>query len=213
MAAFHEAMTGRICIPCLGGGWHQLAAEPVGLARSWLVVKRGIDVAVAAVALAVFSPVFALVALGLKLASSAPLFAIEERVGRHGRPIRLTTFNTAAAAGPLARSKAAAVVVRARLDKLPLLVDVLRGDVSLVGPRPEPADVVARSEREVPYYRLRLGVRPGLVSWGLLKTASDVRSTADTTRRLEYDLYYVKHGSPAFDLAILVRAFRLLAGL
>jgi lipopolysaccharide/colanic/teichoic acid biosynthesis glycosyltransferase len=100
------------------------------------------------------------------------------------------------------------------IDELPQLVNVLRGEMSLVGPRPERPELVAELERQIPFYQLRHAVRPGMAGWALVN-AGYANSLADSLVKVEYDLYYIKRRSLALDLLILMRTVRrmvLLAG-
>jgi lipopolysaccharide/colanic/teichoic acid biosynthesis glycosyltransferase len=102
---------------------------------------------------------------------------------------------------------------RTRLDELPNLINVLRGDMSLVGPRPERPPFVAMLENHIPFYRTRLMVRPGITGWAQVNRPFGDETIADAAGKLEYDLYYVKHRTLAFDLWILLKtAGALLRG-
>jgi len=181
--------------------------------RGQLLVKRVMSVAIAIVALVLTAPLVAVVALGIKLESRGPVFFIQERVGLHGRLFRLVKFRTmrvldARETDTVLRDNRSRVTVlgavlrRYRLDEIPQFINILRGDMSLVGPRPEMAENVATFSTVIPYYNLRHEVRPGLTGWAQVRAGYSM-SVEEVTRKLCYDLYYIKHMSALFDLRIL----------
>ncbi len=183
------------------------------VSRAQLALKRAMSVVIASVALLVTAPLIALIALAIKLESRGPVFFIQERIGLGGRPFRLIKFRTMRQAergadGIWQRDNASrvtrfgAVLRRYRLDELPQCVNILRGDMSLVGPRPEMASNVATFSAVIPFYNLRHEVRPGLTGWAQVRAGYSM-STEEVTRKLCYDLYYIKHLSLRFDLWIL----------
>jgi len=181
--------------------------------RGRLAVKRVLSVVIALAALALSAPFMAVVAVLIKLESPGPVFFVQERVGLHGRIFRLVKFRTmrerpAGEADTVLRDNASrvtrlgAVLRRYRLDEIPQFINILRGDMSLVGPRPEMAENVATFSALIPFYALRHEVRPGLTGWAQVKAGYSM-SIEEVTRKLCYDLYYIKHMSLAFDLRIL----------
>lgn len=187
-------------------------ADGFRVTRARLLVKRVLSVVIAAAALVVAAPFMALIALGITLESPGPVFFVQERVGLGGRTFRLIKFRTmrvAEDADTVIRDNASrvtrlgAVLRRYRIDEIPQFVNILRGDMSLVGPRPEMATNVATFSARIPYYALRHEVRPGLTGWAQVRAGYSM-SLEEVTRKLCYDLYYVKHLSIRFDLRILV---------
>ena len=183
------------------------------VSRAQLALKRAMSVVIASVALLVTAPLIALIALAIKLESRGPVFFIQERIGLGGRPFRLIKFRTMRQAergadGIWQRDNASrvtrfgAVLRRYRLDELPQCVNILKGDMSLVGPRPEMVSNVATFSAVIPFYNLRHEVRPGLTGWAQVRAGYSM-STEEVTRKLCYDLYYIKHLSLRFDLWIL----------
>src|SRR6185295_3580506 len=143
-------------------------------------------------------------AASIWLEDRRPVFFRQARVGRAGAIFHIVKFRTMvrgaedrdgprwASAGDPRVTRAGRILRRARLDELPNLVNVLRGEMSLVGPRPERPELVAMLEQQVPFYRTRLMVRPGLTGWAQVnKPYSD--TVAGASEKLEYDLYYLKH--------------------
>jgi exopolysaccharide biosynthesis polyprenyl glycosylphosphotransferase len=186
------------------------------------VAKRLLDVVVA-VLLGIVGVALGLVsAVAIVLESGGPVFYSQTRQGRGGRVFRLTKFRTmrpnAEADGPRWSpqddpriTKVGRVLRRTHLDELPNLWAVLLGHMSMVGPRPERPEFVATLEHQVPLYRARLTVAPGLTGWAQVNTEYG-DSVEDSITKLEYDLYYVRHRSLWFDISILIRTVGRMLG-
>ena len=183
------------------------------VSRTQLALKRAMSIVIAGVGLLAAAPLMAALAALIKLESRGPVFFVQERVGLHGRPFRLVKFRTMHELAPSEdevwqRDNASrvtgvgAVLRRYRLDEIPQFFNILRGDMSLVGPRPEMATNVATLAAAIPLYSLRHEVRPGLTGWAQIR-AGYAMTTEEVTRKLCYDLYYIKHVSLGFDLRIL----------
>lgn len=177
-------------------------------------MKRLGDIAVSAFALVALAPVFATIAIAVKADSNGPVFYSQERVGLHKRRFRIHKFRTmrpdAEAAGPqLSResdpriTRTGAVLRKYRLDELPQFWDVLRGRMSLVGPRPERAFYLEQMERRAPYVSLIHRVRPGITSWGMVRYGY-AGSIDEMLERLPYDLLYIENVSLSVDLRIML---------
>ncbi len=182
---------------------------------SWLG-KRALDLMGSFVGLALAALIAPVVVLAIWLDSGRPIFYRQQRLGRAGVPIILVKFRTmrrdaeqpgearwADPADPRV-TRVGRVLRKLRLDELPQFWNVFRGDMSLVGPRPEREEFVAELEQEIPFYRARLMVPPGLTGWAQVNLPY-ADSVAAARSKLEYDLYYVKHRSALFDLRILLR--------
>ncbi len=177
------------------------------------IVKRVFDVVVAGLGLILVSPLLALIALAIKLTSSGPVLIHQERVGMHGRPFTTHKFRSMrvdaeAKTGPVwasasdpRRTSVGRVLRRLSLDELPQLWNVIKWEMSLVGPRPERPTFVAEFSRRLPRYADRHLVRPGLAGWA---QANDLRGQTPVEERLIYDLYYIENWSLAFDIKILL---------
>ncbi|MBI2216248.1 MAG: sugar transferase [Candidatus Rokubacteria bacterium] len=184
------------------------------VSRPRQALQRALSLAVAVTGLVLAAPLGALIAIAITLESRGPVFFVQERVGLGGRSFRLVKFRTmrvgdetcdgvwrrdnASRVTPLGR-----VLRKYRIDELPQFLNILRGDMNLVGPRPEMASNVATFTASIPFYGLRHEVRPGLTGWAQVKAGYSM-TTEEVTRKLCYDLYYVKHASLAFDLRLLV---------
>lgn len=219
--SFFEHVSGRVPVSTLRASWFMsllhLRRRPY---LQW--AKRAFDVVVATVGLLVTAPLMVLVAL-LLWPSGSVLYR-QTRLGQHGRCFTIFKFRTmrvdAEAPGEAVWSSEADPRVtrlgralrRAHVDELPQLLSVLRGDMSMVGPRPERPEFVELLEREVPFWNRRLLVKPGVTGWAQLKGgyASD---TEDMAQKLSYDLWYLRNSNVLVDLAICVAtALQLLVG-
>ena len=181
------------------------------------MIRRLIDIAVAATALAVCSPFLALAIVAIHLESRGGAFYRQRRVGRHGREfdvLKLRTMVDGAeqigagllvAVGDDRITRVGAFLRRTSLDELPNLVNVVRGEMSLIGPRPTvPSQVAHYDERQLG----RLAVKPGITGWAQVNG----RASLPWSRRIELDLWYIEHRSLALDLRILARTVRVLFG-
>lgn len=152
----------------------------------------------------------------MRLSGPGPIFYTQRRLGLRGRPFTVWKFRTmvtnAEQNGQAQWAKpddprvtrVGRFLRRCHLDELPQLWNVLRGEMSLVGPRPERPEFVALLEQQIPLYRVRLLARPGLTGWAQVKQPH-ASTVADTVRKLEYDLYYLAHRSLYLDLLILLK--------
>ncbi len=177
------------------------------------VLKRAFDLVFGGLALVAVAPLMLAIAVGLKLSSRGPVFYVQERMGLDGRRFRMLKFRTMrpdaeASIGPVwarrndpRRTHLGAFLRRYSLDELPQLWNVLSGDMSLVGPRPERPSFVEEFRRRVPGYMLRHKVKAGLTGWAQI---NGWRGDTSIERRIEHDLYYIERWSLAFDFRILV---------
>ena len=195
----------------------------VSASRVYDAVKRGIDV-MGALAIGTLSLVaYPFVALAIKLDDGGPVFITQHRVGRYEAPIRVVKFrsmsgNDEGEYGKHGRTKL--VVTRAghwlrilRIDEFPQLWSVLRGDLSLVGPRPELPALAAEYSARIPHYNARYLVSPGLTGWAQLKHDRDPHhgtDIAETKRKLSFDLYYLRHRSLLLDIFIILQTIRVM---
>jgi len=177
------------------------------------IVKRGFDVALSGLFLLLLSPLLGLLALLVKITSRGPVLYAQERVGLDGKPFRMLKFRTmrtdAEAEGPRFAldqdprvTPVGALLRRASLDELPQLWNVLLGDMSLVGPRPERPVFIDQFRRRIPRYQLRHMVKSGMTGWAQIH---GLRGNTSIQKRVEYDLYYIEHWSLLLDLKILAR--------
>jgi sugar transferase (PEP-CTERM system associated) len=217
--AFYERVLAKIFVPGLEPS--DVVFSPGFHARaSTLALKRAIDVALAAALLLPSLPVMAIAAIAVKLDSPGPALYSQIRAGALGRAFRiykLRSMRTDAEAGG-ARwaaendprvTRVGAVIRSMRIDELPQLWNVLVGDMSLVGPRPERPVFVEQLEREIPFFRQRLGVKPGVTGHAQVRSRYGA-SAEDALEKLEYDLFYIKRLSIWFDLSILLDTVKVV---
>jgi exopolysaccharide biosynthesis polyprenyl glycosylphosphotransferase len=211
---YNERVLRRVSLEDIDESWF-LFHRPLRARRVHAAVKRIVDWTVALLGSLVVCLALPLVAALIRLDDGGPVFFRQERVGRGGRPFRIWKFRTmhvgAEPDGPVWATREDSRVTRigrvlrvTRLDELPQFFNVLAGDMSLVGPRPERPRFVALLERTVPFYHRRHLMRPGITGWATVRFGYG-DSVADKFRSHEYDLYYLKHRSPLLDLEILVR--------
>ncbi len=225
MASVFEELFERVPLDLVDADWVMTTfVESVRMQRASHVAKRLVDLVGALVGAVGLALVFPLFAAAIWLDSGRPILFRQLRVGQGGRPFRLLKFRTmvtGAEAEGEARwatendprvTRVGRLLRRTRLDELPQVINVLRGDMSLVGPRPERPEFVARLEREIPFYRMRHMVRPGLTGWAQV-THPYGDSVADARAKLEHDLYYIKHRSLLFDARIVGRTLATVARL
>jgi len=195
------------------GGLPIVNLQSTGVLGINAIVKRAFDLALSAVLLVVLSPLLLLIALAVKLGSRGPVLYAQERVGLDGKPFRMLKFRTmrtdAESLGPrFAQDGDPRVTAmgswlrRTSTDELPQLWNVLLGDMSLVGPRPERPVFIDQFRRHIPRYQLRHMVKSGMTGWAQIH---GLRGNTSIQKRVEYDLYYIEHWSLLLDLKILAR--------
>ena len=185
-----------------------------------LKAKRLLDLFFAMLIGIFAAPVIILAAIIVKLESKGPIFFIQERIGEGNRKFNIVKFRSmttdAEKNGPQWASKndnrvtKFGKIMRAtRIDELPQLWNVLRGEMSFVGPRPEREFFIQQLEKEIPYYNLRHTVKPGLTGWAQVMYPYGA-SVEDAYRKLQYDLYYIKHHSIPFDVKVLLKTVTIV---
>jgi len=216
----YENFTGKLAIEALTPSF-LIFSGAFRKSRLLLATRRLISLCVAAVGLVVTAPLMALVALATKLDSPGPAFFIDERAGRGGYPFRLIKFRTMREQTSESeeysvwsrddRNRVTRVgrwTRKFRLDELPQFWNILRGDMDLVGPRPEIMRNVKTMSEQIPYYSLRHVVRPGLTGWAQVRYGYSV-SLEEVTEKMRHDLFYIKHMSLWLDLRILADTVKI----
>lgn len=192
--------------------------------RSYMRAKHVIDMLSALVALVVLMPLLVVIALVVRFTSPGPILFRQVRIGYQGRPFRVFKFRTmtympiaaddmldAAKTkdGDLRVTRPGGFLRQSRLDELPQLLNVLKGEMSWIGPRPE-AEVLSRwYEKEIPFYPYRHIVRPGITGWAQVNQGH-VAEVEEVKSKLHYDFYYIKHFSPWIDLLIVARTIKTM---
>jgi len=216
----YERLTGKILIDDLKPSW-LIFSDGFRASRITRSVKRMLDLALSIVGCILAAPLMAITAIAVKLDSPGPALYSQERVGENGRTFTLFKFRSmrtdAEQAGrPIwARDKDDRVtrvgrfIRLSRLDEMPQLWNVLRGDMSFVGPRPERPFFVEQLAREIPFYLERHAVKPGVTGWAQVKYRYG-STIEDAMEKLRYDLYYIKHLSIVFDLTIVLDTVKVI---
>jgi exopolysaccharide biosynthesis polyprenyl glycosylphosphotransferase len=207
----YEEHTGRVPLVHLAEGWE--ISAPLLEVAPWLPGKRVFDTVVAALLIPVWVPLGVLVGLYVRLATSGPAMFRQRRIGYGGEPFVMYKFRTmdedAEKDGPRFADPDDRRVIRggrflrkSRMDEIPQLWNVLKGEMSLVGPRAEQVPFVRAFREQIPFYDHRHLVRPGVTGWAQVNYGY-ADDQADTIEKLTYDLYYIKHMSPVMDLRVL----------
>jgi sugar transferase (PEP-CTERM system associated) len=184
------------------------------------IPRQFVSLVVATLGLLLFLPLFPFVALAVKLSSKGPLFYYQPRVGMAGGIFNIIKFRTMflnaesngakwAAKDDPRVTKVGKFLRKTRIDEVPQLWNVLRGDMGLVGPRPERPEFVAWLTNEIPFYYLRTLIRPGLTGWAQVRYGYGA-TLAETREKMEYDLYYIKHMSLGLDLLIMFETIKTI---
>ncbi|MCU0304280.1 MAG: sugar transferase [Thermoanaerobaculales bacterium] len=215
-AGAYAALTGRIPVRQVDSRWFIATGDFSSIASSpFHHLQRFLDLVAASVLLVLTAPVLVAAAVAVLLGDGPPVIYRQRRLGRYGEPFELLKLRTmkrgSDANGPTFAEAnddrvfgIGRLLRRWRIDELPQLVNILRGEMSLVGPRPERPDVAARFERKIPFYAFRYSVRPGLTGWAQVNLPYCSR-TEDHQAKLEFDLYAVRHHGPAMYAIVLLR--------
>lgn len=216
---FHQVYWKTIPLNHLNPVWlfqegFKIASDPV-----FERIKHAVDLALAVVGFVLSSPLLLLCALAVKLGDGGPVLFSQTRIGKNNRPFKLYKFRTMREAKPGdslytkpgdKRITPFGRVLRAtRLDEFPQLWNVIRGDMSLIGPRAEWDKLVAEYEKQIPCYHFRHIVRPGITGWAQINYPYG-ENIGDTLRKLEYDLYYIRYFSFRMDAAIVLRTIQVM---
>jgi sugar transferase (PEP-CTERM system associated) len=221
LVTFLERETGKVRLDLLNPSW-MIFSEGFGRGRIHNTLERAFDIIASLVLLVVAAPVMVLTALAIKISEGpkATVFYRQVRVGQYGRPFWLLKFRSMredaekdgaqwAAKNDSRVTKIGAFIRLTRIDELPQILNVLRGEMSFVGPRPERPEFVEQLEERIPYYRERHTIKPGITGWAQLCYPYG-SSEQDATEKLQYDLFYVKNHSLLFYLAILVQTVEVI---
>jgi sugar transferase (PEP-CTERM system associated) len=217
---FYEKQTGKVLVTGLRPSWLIFSD---GFVKTHLTqaLKRTMDVVLAAVGLVLAVPIILIVGVAVKLDSPGPVLFRQRRVGQHGVIFVLNKFRSMYAdaerhSGPVWASEhdprvtgVGRLLRRTRLDEIPQLVNVLVGEMSFIGPRPERPEFVRMLQQRIPLYMERLSVRPGITGWAQIRHRYSA-SVEDALDKLQYDLYYIKNLSPFLDLLILLGTIQVV---
>jgi sugar transferase (PEP-CTERM system associated) len=216
---FYEHLTGRLQIESLRPSFLIFSAG-FRISKSTLVIKRTVEFLLSLISLILVSPLILLISELIKFDSRGPIFYRQERIGRKGKKFELLKFRSmvenAEAGGPVWAQVNDDRVTRLgrwlrkwRFDEIPQMINVMKGDMSFVGPRPERPYFVEQLRREIPFYDQRFSVKPGITGWAQIKYPYGA-SKEDAIEKLKYELYYIKNLSLFFDLMILFETIKVV---
>lgn len=217
--SFYERITGRIILERLSPSW-LILSDGFKKSRTLVWAKRAMDIAVSLFALILCLPLFAVVGAAIWIESGSPILYRQVRTGMRGLPFEMLKFRSmhqnAEEEGPQWAANKDHRITRVgrwirkfRIDELPQIVNVLRGEMSIVGPRPERPEFVSTLEEQIPFYGLRHSVRPGITGWAQVKYQYGA-SVEQTKTKLEHDLFYLKHLSIMLDLAVIFETAKVM---
>jgi len=222
LVTFLERETGKVRLDILNPSW-MIFAEGFRQGRAHGIFERLFDVVASFAMLAATAPVMLLTAAAIKLSDGwrAPIFYRQIRVGQYGKPFKLLKFRSMredaeregkaqwAQKNDSRITRVGSFIRTTRIDELPQILNVLRGEMSFVGPRPERPEFVEQLNETIPYYRERHSIKPGITGWAQLCYPYG-SSEQDAIEKLQYDLYYVKNHSLIFYIAILVQTVEVI---
>ncbi len=225
MPVAYEALLGRVPIRYLESDWLLRSfVDELQVSTVYLLLKRLLDMLGGIVGLSLLGIALPWVALAIILESGRPIFLRQRRLGQGGRPFDVIKFRTMrqdaeadgqahwAQQGDPRTTRVGRLLRRTHVDEFPQFWNVLIGEMSLVGPRPERPELVAELEKQIPFYRARLLVKPGIGGWAQVNYGKGA-SVEGSAEKLEYDLYYIQHRSLLMDVWILLRTAGAIFGL
>ncbi|MFB3905237.1 MAG: sugar transferase [Acidobacteriota bacterium] len=218
MPVLYEEITEKVPVQHVGQHW-SIVMPPAHKSQSLFAaaLKRAVDICLGSVGLFCLLPFIPFISVAIYLESPGPVFYRQERVGKGGRIFKVWKFRSmvldAENGRPVWASKDDPRVTRVgrllratHFDEFPQFLNILKGDMSAVGPRPERPEFVEELEKIIPFYRIRHTVKPGMAGWGLVRQGYGA-SREDALEKIQYDLYYIRHHSLFLDLTILLRTF------
>ena len=216
LSDLYEELTGRMLLDQIGHSWLLSLPMRSETSRLYGTFKRGLDIIAACVGLLGLAFLLPAAWIAIKLVDRGPMFYRQERLGKYGRPFTILKLRTMRTERRAVQRQTGAederitrvgrVLRKLHLDELPQAWNILKGDMSVVGPRPEQPEYVAMLQESIDFYNTRLSVRPGLTGWAQVNLGySD--GVEGAREKLSYDLYYIKRQSPALDLLIVARTF------
>lgn len=206
----YEDVFDRVPLSLLEYSWF---LENISLTQNpfYIFTKRLFDVIISLILGVVFCVLFPFVFVLIKLEDGGPIFFINKMVGRNNKPINIIKFRSMSVKEKEKITKIGMFLRKTRIDELPQFWNVLKADLSLIGPRPEKQDLVALYEKEIPYYNMRYLIKPGLSGWAQIWQENPPKYGVDfnnTKTKLSYDLYYVKNRSIILDINIALKTIK-----
>jgi exopolysaccharide biosynthesis polyprenyl glycosylphosphotransferase len=222
LADVFEEMTGRLLLEQLGYSWLMSLPLHSEASRLYVVFKRAVDIVVATIGLVILAVLYPPIALVVMLEDGGPVFYRQARMGKFEQPFEILKFRTMYTSAKTAErqtsnddprvTRIGRLLRPLHFDELPQSINILRGDMSVVGPRPEQPQHAAMLSRNIEYYNLRLSVRPGLTGWAQVNFGYGA-GVEGAREKLSYDLYYVDRKSLGLDLLIIAQTVRAIFSL
>lgn len=218
-SSFYESLTGKISLSLIGEIW--FLENLIGIKkRFYEFFKRLTDILVAFISGTLSTLLFPFIAAAIKLDSAGPIFYKQSRVGRNGKEFRLIKYRTMIKdADKLSgmkeheddsrHTRVGKFLRKNYLDELPQIINILKGEMSFVGPRPERPEYVAQLKQKIPFYEMRLLVAPGITGWAQIHMENDA-SVEDAPEKMQYDLYYIKNKTFLLDLLIALKTILII---
>lgn len=218
--SFYEQVTGKLLLEGINPSW--IIFSDGFKVRTWhRIAKRITDILCALIGILATLPLLPFILLAIRLDSPGPFFYGQERVGEKEKNFVLYKFRTMRADAESETgavwaqendsriTRVGSILRKSRIDELPQFINVLRGDMSMVGPRPERPEFVGKLKEVIPYYSERHFVKPGVTGWAQVRYPYGA-SVEDALEKLRYDLYYIKHISLTFDLMIILETVQVV---
>ncbi|MFW5888375.1 MAG: sugar transferase [Patescibacteria group bacterium] len=217
---FYENTTGKIPLKIIDQTWFLQNLSEGGKAY-FDAFKKIYDIVIALIILIISLPLWPFIILAIKLTDRGSIFFKQTRAGQYGRPFRIIKFRTMTDKGnnyaPTEKkdkriTKTGSFLRKSRLDEIPQVINVLKGEMSFVGPRPERPELIKELEQNIPFYKERMLVKPGITGWDQISGEYHSPSPEDTWKKLQYDLFYIKNRSVYLDLSIILKTISTIVG-
>lgn len=218
--SFYEFLSGKVPVEAIGPSWF-LDNIKEGERNYFNFLKRILDLIGALVIFLLSLPFWPLIALVIKLGSRGPVLFKQARYGQNEHIFKILKFRTMrinnndgspTEEGDKRVTGFGNFLRKTRLDEIPQVINILKGEMSFIGPRPERPEIVAELERQIPFYKTRLLIKPGISGWDQVSGVYHSPSLEDTLEKLQYDLFYLKHRSLYLDLAITLKTIATVLG-
>ena len=218
--SFYERICGKLLVERINPSW-LIFSEGFQKSRLVKISKRLVDLVASAILLIIFSPIALITAIAIKLDSPGPILFSQERVGENGKVFKIFKFRSMRAdaekqTGPVWATeddpritRVGRIIRKLRIDEIPQLLNVFKGDMSFVGPRPERPYFVEQLRKKIRYYDERFTVKPGITGWAQIKYPYGA-SEKDALEKLKYDLYYIKNMSLVMDLVVIFHTAKIV---
>ena len=216
MPVLYEQLTGKVPVEHIGDHWSvSMPLEHPGTSVIWHATKRIFDIIWSLIGLVFLGLMFPFITIAILLDSPGPILYKQVRLGRNGKLYNLYKFRSMVADAEKGQAvwakkddprttRVGRFLRRTHIDEFPQFINILKGEMSVVGPRPERPEFVEKLNQRIPFYRVRLAVKPGMAGWGLIHQGYGSSEDA-ALEKLQYDLYYIKHQSLWLDLYVLGR--------